>query len=291
MRLLFACLPAVALSLTLASAHSSENAFEVASIKPSDPETRGIMFRNSPGTLNIIGATISFLIQEAYDVREFQISGDPGWINSDRYDVMAKIERSAPPAEPSDVPDQRKAMEQQRERLRALLEERCHLKIHRETKELQAYILTPAKGGSKLKQAAPIAADQEEKSRDRPRGPSLRVGRGQIIAQSVPLDFLVQILARQLGRPVIDKTGLTGAYDFILEWTPETGPGLGPGFGGPGASIPGKEPPRLDGPAPDEQNEPSIFAAIQEQLGLKLESRKALTDIIVIERIEKPSEN
>jgi bla regulator protein blaR1 len=291
MRLLFACLTAVALSLTLVVAHSSENAFEVASIKPSDPETRGIMFRNSPGTLNIIGATISFLIQEAFDVREFQISGGPGWIHSDRYDVMAKIERPAPPAEPSDVPDQRKAMEQQRERLRVLLEERCHLKIHRETKELQAYTLTPAKGGSKLKQAAPIATDQDEKSPDRPRGPSLRVGRGQIIAQSVPMDYLVQILARQLGRPVIDKTGLAGAYDFILEWTPESGPGLGPGFGGPGASIPGKEPPRLDGPAPDEQNGSSIFAAIQEQLGLKLESQKAPTDILVIERIEKPSEN
>jgi len=77
----------------------------------------------------------------------------------------------------------------------------------------------------------------------------------------------------------------------MLEWTPESGPGLGPGFGSPGASIPGKEPPRPDSPAADEPNGPSIFAAIQEQLGLKLESRKAPTDIIVIESIEKPSEN
>ncbi|HTY63320.1 MAG TPA: TIGR03435 family protein [Acidobacteriota bacterium] len=291
MRLLLSLVTLIALSLTSVLAQSPQNTFEVASIKPSDPDTRGIMFRNSPGTLHIVGATISFLIQQAYDVREFQISGAPGWINSDRYDVMAKIELTAPLADSSDVPDQQKAMEQQRERLRALLEERCHLKIHRETKELQAYVLTAAKGGPKLKQAAPVEADQDGKDRERPRGASLRVGRGQIIAQSVPLDFLVQILARQLGRPVIDKTGLTGAYDFILEWTPESGPGLGPGFGSPGASVPGKEPPRLDSPAPDEPNGPTIFAAIQEQLGLKLESRKAPADIIVIESIEKPSEN
>lgn len=291
MRLLLSFVTLTALSLTAVLAQSPQNTFEVASIKPSDPNTRGTFFRNSPGTLNIVGANVSFLIQQAYDVRAFQVSGGPGWINSDRYDVMAKIESTAPPTNPAEVADQRKAMEQQRERLRALLEERCHLKIHHETKELQAYILTPAKGGSKLKQTAPAAADQDETDRDRPRGPFLRMGRGQLIGQSVSMDFLVQILAQQLGRPVIDQTGLTGAFDFILEWTPESGPGLGPGFGSPVASVPGKEPPRLDNPAPDEPNGPSIFAAVQEQLGLKLESRKAPTDIIVIDSIEKPSEN
>ena len=291
MRLLLSFVTLIALSLNSVLAQSPQNTFEVASIKPSDPDTRGIMFRNSPGIVHIVGATISFLIEQAYDVRDFQISGGPRWINSDRYDVMARIESTPPPADPSGVPDQQKAMEQQRERLRALLEERCHLKIHRETKELQAYLLTPAKGGHKLKQAAPVEAGQADKDRGGPRGPSLRVGRGQIIAQSVSLDFLVQMLARQLGRPVIDKTGLTGAYDFTLEWTPESGPGLGPGFASSGASVPGKEPSRLDSPAPDEPNGPSIFSAIQEQLGLKLESRKAPTDIIVIESVEKPSEN
>lgn len=291
MRLFLFCVTLTALSLIPVLAQSPGNTFEVASIKPSDPDTRGTFFRNSPGTLHIVGATIRILIQQAYDVREFQISGGPGWINSDRYDVMAKIESTATPANPADVPDQRKAMEQQRERLRALLEERCHLRIHHETKELQAYMLIPAKGGSKLKQAAPAAADQDEKDQDRPRGPFLRMGRGQLIGQSIPMEFLVRILAQQLGRPVIDKTGLTGAYDFTLEWTPESGTGLGPGFGNSGASIPGKEPPRLDSPATEDQNGPSIFAAIQEQLGLNLESRKAPTDIIVIESIEKPSEN
>ena len=291
MRSLFAFITFIVIPLAAVPAQSPENSFEVASIKPSDPNTRGIMFRDSPGTVHIVGATISFLIQQAYDVREFQISGGPGWLNSDRYDVIAKIERPVHPADPSDIPDQRKAMEKQSERMRALLEDRCHLKIRRETKELQAYVLAPAKAGSKLKQADPVTAGQDDKGLSRPRGPSLRVGRGQIIAQSVSMDFLVQILARQLGRPVIDKTGLTGVYDFTLEWTPESGPGLGPGFGGPGASLPGKEPPRLDNPAPDEQNGPSIFAAIQEQLGLKLESGKARTEIIVIESIEKPSEN
>jgi uncharacterized protein (TIGR03435 family) len=285
------CLSLLALSLAPVFAQSPGNTFEVASVKPSDPDTRGIMFRNSPGTVHIVGATINFLIQQAYDVREFQISGGPGWIRSDRYDIIAKIEGTTPPADPSDVPDQREAMEQQRERLRRLLQERFHLKIRRETKELSAYVLIPAKGGPKLKQAAAAATEPDEKGRDRPRGPMLRMGRGQIIGQSATLDFLAQILAQQLGRPVIDRTGLTGTYDFALEWTPESGQGLGPGFGSPGASIPGKEPPRLDNPAPDEQSGPSIFAAIQEQLGLKLESRKAPTEIIVIESVEKPSEN
>lgn len=104
----------IALSISPVLAQTPGNAFEVASIKPSDPDTRGIMFRNSPGTLHIVGATISFLIQEAYDVREFQISGGPGWITSDRYDVMAKIENTSPPSASSSVPDQRKAMERQR---------------------------------------------------------------------------------------------------------------------------------------------------------------------------------
>jgi len=159
MRLFLFCVTLTALSLIPVLAQSPGNTFEVASIKPSDPDTRGIMFRNSPGTLHIVGATISFLIQQAYDVREFQIYGAPGWINSDRYDVMAKIELTAPPANPSDVPDQRKAMEQQRERLRALLEERCHLRIHHETKELQTNTLRPAKATSNHNHAAPAAAD------------------------------------------------------------------------------------------------------------------------------------
>jgi bla regulator protein blaR1 len=278
-----------ALSITGAFAQTSSNGFEVATIKPSDPNTPGITFRNAPGSLDIRGATLGILIEQAYDVRDFQISGGPGWVNSDRYDIMAKTERgnTAPP-DPGNLQDPRKQMEQQRERLRALLADRFHLKVRRDTKEMQAYVLTPAKGGPKLKESKveePMPAPDGSKAPQRPRGPMIRIGRGQITGQSMPLDFLARLLAQQVGRPVIDKTGLTGAYDLTLEWTPEPVPGAGPGIAPPG------ELPRSDNPATAESSGTSIFVAIQEQLGLKLESQKTPVEVIVIESVEKPSEN
>jgi bla regulator protein blaR1 len=290
----FACFGLLVLVCDGAFGQSSPIEFEVATIKPSNPNTLGVTFRNAPGGLNISGATLSLLIQQAYDVREFQITGGPGWIHSERYDVAAKIERGNAPADSGNITDQRKGMEQQRERLRNLLAERCRLKIRRETKELQAYVLMPAKGGPKLKESKlddPAQDPNGDKGGQSPRGPFLRVGRGQIIGQSVNLDFLAQMLSQQLGRPVLDKTSLKGAYDFTLEWTPDQGQAPGLGSGGPGGSLTGKEPPRPDNPAPAESSGPSVFAAIQEQLGLKLESQKAPVEIIVIESIEKPSEN
>jgi uncharacterized protein (TIGR03435 family) len=241
--------------------------------------------------VNISGATIKLLIQQAYDVRQFQILGGPAWINSERYDVIAKVDRAALAGGSGNVPDQRKVMEQQRERLQALLADRCRLKIRRETRELQAYVLVAAKSGPKLKEAAPASASPDGKEGQQPPRGTMRMGRGQIIGQSVPLDLLVQMLSQQLGRPVIDKTGLAGTYDFTLEWTPDPGQGLGAGFGGPAGTVVGKEPPRIDNPEPAEPSGTSVFVAIQEQLGLKLEPQKAPVEMIVIESVEKPSEN
>jgi bla regulator protein blaR1 len=275
----------LALSLFSAFAQSS---FEVASIKPSDPDSRGVSFRMGSGGLNMNGVTVKLLIQEAYDVRESQISGGPGWINSERYDIIAKIDRSADTAEPRSPQDEQKAREQQRERLRSLLTDRFQLKIKIEKKELPIYILTVAKGGPKIKETKPEEpgpAPKGDTAQERPRGNFMRVGRGQIIGQSITLDVLAKMLSQQLGRNVIDKTGLKGTYDYTLEWTPDPAQGLGPGFSGPG------EPPRPDNPAPGESNGVSVFVAIQEQLGLKLESQKELVDMIAIESVEKPSEN
>jgi bla regulator protein blaR1 len=283
-----ACLSFLVFSLAGVFAQSSSS-FEVATIKPSDPNTPGITFRNAPGSIDIRGATLGILIEQAYDVRDFQISGGPGWVNSDRYDVMAKTERgNAAPPDAGNFQDPRKQMEQQRERLRALLTDRFRLKIRRDTKEMQAYALTPAKGGPKLKESKveePTPVPDGSKAPQRPRGPMIRIGRGQITGQSITLDFLVRLLAQQVGRPVVDKTGLAGTYDLTLEWTPEPVQGAGPGIAPPG------EPQRSDNPAPADSSGTSIFVAVQEQLGLKLESQKTPVEVIVIESVEKPSEN
>ncbi len=264
----------------------ASDAFEVASIKPSDPNTQGISFSNSPGAININGATAKLLIQQAYDVRESQISGGPGWIGSDRFDIAAKADASAAGPDGLKNPaDQAKAAEKMRARLQNLLKERFHLVTHRETKELAVYVMTLAKGGPKFKETKEDPA--EGKDGNRPRRSSMRVGRGQIIAQSIPMDNLARLLSQQLGRTVIDKTGLQGNYDFTLEWTPDPGQSLG---GGPGGPVePSREMQRPDN-APD-ANGPSVFTAIQEQLGIKLESQKAPVEMLVIESIEKPSEN
>jgi len=250
--------------------------FEVASIKPAAPDARGTMIRMMPGgALTVTNATLRMLLTLAYDVRDFQISGGPGWVGSERYDINAKAERSATAEpvqeDPRNMTDaQRKTnQEQMRQRLQALLAERFQLAIHRETKEAPVYALVVGKNGPKI---------QESKEG----GPRLMMGRGQLNGQGALMEMLANILSNQLGRPVLDKTGLQGKYDFKLEFTPDPGQAAGP-FGGLG--------PGPDAPPPPDPNGPSIFAAIQEQLGLRLESTKGAVEMIVIDRVEKSSEN
>ena len=219
------------------------------------------------------------LLTQAYDVREFQISGGPGWINTDRFDIVAKAERSTAAENVPDDPgkmteEQRKTIgDQMRERLRALLADRFQLALHRETKEQSVYALVVGKSGSKL---------QESQTHEGPgpRGPMMRMGRGELSGQGVALDMLTRTLSSQLGRPVIDRTGLKGNFDFKLTWTPDPGQSGGP-FGPPGA----------DAPPPPDPNGPSVFTALQEQLGLRLESQKGPVEMLVIDKVEKPSEN
>jgi uncharacterized protein (TIGR03435 family) len=221
----------------------------------------------------VTNATLRILLTLAFDVRDFQISGGPGWIGSERYDINAKAERSASsesvPEDPRKMTDdQRKTnQEQMRQRLQALLAERFQLAIHRETKEAPVYALVVGKNGPKL---------QESKEG----GPRLMMGRGQLNGQGALMEMVATVLSNQLGRPVLDKTGLKGKYDFKLEFTPDPGQAAGP-FGGPGP----------DAPPPPDPNGPSIFAAIQEQLGLRLDSQKGPAEMIVIDRVERASAN
>jgi uncharacterized protein (TIGR03435 family) len=248
--------------------------FEVASVKPADPQEQRVAIRIVPGGgLNLIGVSLKQMIAFAYNVRESQISGGPGWLNSERFDIIAKSPRSESPSDPRQMnADQRKVLENQlRERTQALLEERFQLRIDRETKELPVYALTVGKNGHKLKQSEAVGPGVRQ---------HLSVGRGHLSANGVPLESLANGLANLVGRPVLDETGLPGNFDFTLEWTPDGG-SLGP-------PPPGARP---EASAPSDLSGPSIFTAVQEQLGLKLESKKGAVDVIVIGRAEKPSAN
>jgi bla regulator protein BlaR1 len=280
-RILGANVMVLAAGLAFGQPATAPLTFEVASIKPStgDDHRVGIQFMPGGG-LRTTGTTLKFLITFAYDVRDFQISGGPGWINSERFDIMAKSEGgssdSSAPDEMRNMTDEqmKTTVEKMRQKLQALLVDRFHITIHHETKEESVYALVIGKNGSKLKESE---ATQGQGRR------MMRMGRGELNGEGVSLDMLVNNLSSQLGRPVIDRTGLKGNFDFKLQWTPDPGQTLGQ-FGGP-------PPPGVDAPPPPDPNGPSIFTAVQEQLGLRLESQKGPVDLIVIDRVEKLSEN
>ncbi|MFN7918514.1 MAG: TIGR03435 family protein [Bryobacteraceae bacterium] len=249
-----------------AQSKADDSKFEVASIRPGNPEINRVGIRFTPGGgLQASNISLKFLVQMAYDVQQHQISGGQGWMDSDRYEVTAKGPEGAPHHTPEE--DRRLA----RVRLQNLLAERFQLVVRREKKEGQGYALLVAKGGSKL---------TESKS---PETRGIRQsGRGELTADGVPIELLANVIGRQMGKTVVDKTGLTGRYDFSLRWTPQPGEGGGL-FRGPGP-----------GPGPAEAADaagPTLFTALQEQLGLRLEAQKIMADYIVIEKGEKPSEN
>jgi bla regulator protein blaR1 len=252
-----------------AQSEAARLTFEVASIKPGSGDEHGVnLLRQPGGGVRTTNTTLKFLLTFAYDVRDFQVSGGPGWINSDRFDIVAKPERGSSGSVTED-PGKMTAAQMKtdlgllRLRLQALLVERFQLIIHHETKEQPVYALVIGKNGSKLQES------QSQQSLMR------MMGLGSLNGEGVGLDLLARVLSNQLGRPVIDRTGLKGNFDFKLQWTPDPG-----------------QPDGLDGgPPPPDPNGPSIFTAVQEQLGLRLESQKGPVDFIVIDRVEKPSEN
>ena len=232
--------------------------FDVASIKPHKGDDGRVGIQISPGgLLRATNMPLRELLQMAYDLRPGMLAGAPKWVDSERYDIEAKM--AEPPAPGPDG---------LRPYMQSLLEKRFQLKSHRETREMQTYALVQAKGGHKLKESDPAA-----------RGPMIRNGNDQLTLNKCNMDQLGLQLSRAVGAPVANQTGLTGQYDMELKFTPErpAGPGGGSGEGsGPGA--PGGD-------------APSIFVAVQEQLGLKLESKKGPVSMFIIDKIEKPEEN
>ncbi len=225
--------------------------FEVVSVRPAAPNERGQFQYLRGGTVIIRNVTVPLLMQQAYDVRDFQIAGGPGWLTSQRYDITAKTTLAN--TGPIDLT-------QIAAKLQMLLADRFHLQVHHETKIMSVYALVIAKGGSKLK------ADQVP-------DPAGRMNRGVGHLQGVQVDmrFLTVWLSRLAGRLVGDQTGLKGTYDFDLNWVPDS--------------------PQATGSAdatPVDPNGPSIFTAVQEQLGLRLERRDGPVDMLVIDRADKP---
>jgi uncharacterized protein (TIGR03435 family) len=247
--------------------------FEVASIKPSNPDGPGMIRLMPGGGLTMTNIPLRAMITFAYDVRDFQVSGAPGWAGTERFDVTARAERSSAegPDEPAKMTDaQRKTgRDQVAERLRALLADRFQLAVHRETKDQPIYALVVSKNGAKLKEVKEPGPRQ-----------GMSMNRGRLEGFAAPMEMLGTVLSNAMGRPVVDKTGLPGKYDFVLEWTPDPGADARAQGFGDGITEPA--------PAP---GGPTIFTALQEQLGLKLESQKGPVENIVIDRVEKPSEN
>ncbi|MBI3208323.1 MAG: TIGR03435 family protein [Candidatus Solibacter usitatus] len=255
LRLIFAALALIAAAL-------AQQAFEVASIKPNQANDHRIMMSIQPGGFKASGITTKMLISQAFGVKDFQVTNTPGWVDSERFDINAKVEGAT-----GDM-----TMDKLRPLMQALLLERFQLKYHKEPKELPVYALVMGKNGHKMK--AVEGGGKEQRGQ-------MKMGRGQLSASAVGIAMIAQNLSRMLGRDVIDKTGLTGNFDFNLEWTPEPGQGFGPGG----------HPPNPDAIAPAGPNGPSIFTAVQEQLGLRLESQKGMVDVIVIDNVSKPTEN
>lgn len=233
--------------------------FEVATIKPSKPEQqgKGIFFRDR--RFATINSTLNDLITFGYGIHVKQISGGQAWMDSEKFDIIAQPKDEGQPNE-----KQLKTM------IQKLLADRFKLTFHREKKELAVYAVAIAKGGSKL-----------NKSEGAPNGlPALFFrGLGGLIVKNANIgDFASLMQTTVLDRPVVDQTGLTGRWDFTLDWTPDEFQ-----FAGMGVKMP---PPPNSG-----ETKPDLFTAIQEQIGLKLESTKAPVETFIIDSVSKPTDN
>lgn len=257
--------------------------FDVVSVKPNKSGDQRTMIQMPPGgRYTATNIPLRLLLRQAYEVQEFQIVGGPNWLASDRFDIVAK------------APDGMTGPEQMRLMLRALLADRFKLVARTETREMPIYSLVVArpdgKPGPKLS-AAKVDCEARVNAARRGGGPPVfpepgqpmecgfMMAPGNMNVGGMPMQELAKALSPFVGRIVVDKTGLNGRYDFQMTYAPE-GRGFGPGPG-PGVAE----------PTPVDPNSPSLFTALQEQLGLKLESDRGPVDVVVIDRVEQPTED
>jgi len=259
--------------------------FEVASVKPNKSGDGRVMLGIQPGgRFTATNVALRMLIRTAYQLQDFQIVGGPGWIASDRFDIVAKAEGNLPPTAPGGPPGPLQLM------LRALLADRFSLVAHEDTRDLPTYALVHARGDKRLgPQLRRSEIDCAKMAAVRRRGappftppqpgerPScgIRIGAGQLSAGGIPLSQFATALAPFVQRVIVDRTGLSDNFDVDLSWTPD--------------QMPQGAPPQGASPLPPiDPNGPSIFTAVQEQLGLKLESERAPVTVLVIDRVQQP---
>jgi len=239
-------------------------AFDVASIKPSAPETPLKVDFAAGGRLTISHGTLRFLIKIAYDVSDQQILGGPGWINSRRFDLEGKTLTPYGGDPTKMTPDQILVFHRPtRLRLQRLLADRFQLELQKGSQPMPIFALVPGKSGAKLKSSSTTG------------DPEISFNHGILQAKRMDMPTLARFLSEgQTGRPVIDETGIPGKFDFRLEWTPD---------------------PSLDPLRPVSQSPAdaglSVFSALQQQLGLKLEPRTSPAEALVVKRAELPSAN
>jgi len=281
-------------------AQTSPASFEVASIKPTAPPDMAggkMMIRvgcqNDPGRVNCSGLTVKDMLTRGYGLKPFQVSG-PSWVENDRWDVMAKIPDGA---QSEKVPEMWQAM----------VTDRFHVVLSRETKELPIYALIVGKNGPKLtpaeENASPTVVTAPDGSKvslgsgggvsgggGARQGTMIMDGSGKMQVKGSTLGGFSDMLSRMMDRPVFDMTNVSGKYDIVLEVSMEDMVGMKRMAGGGGAVMMSHGGGGGEGPAPESNPRASIFSAVQ-QLGLKLEPRKSPVETLIVDKAERPSEN
>jgi len=233
-----------------------EMEFEVAAVKASTADSPPMSIKQMPGHFTTSNTPLGFLIRWAYDIDEGRLIGGPKGLESVRYDIVAKI------------PQGEVAPGRTRKMMQSLLAERFSLRVHQESRQVSTYTLAVDKAGPKLQWV--------ELGDGIGQNPFKMTDRGRLLGTRVTAEMLAKVLAGQIGYPVEDVTGLTRTFDFVLEWTPDD------------AVATNEAPPAAMG----RQQRPSIYAALREQLGLRLVSRKTSVEVVVIDSVNTtPTDN
>ena len=258
----------VLLTAAIAQAQSPPDPqFAVASIKLNTSGARAVSIgASSPRVFRAENVWLRFLIETAWNVKDYQLAGGPGWATSNRYDIDARTDTDT-------------SFEQMRPMLQSLLADRFQLAVHHESKDLPVYALVAAKGDIRLKAENCTTRDPSQTPLSSCGG--LVSSPRSLSGTAISMEQLTTALSNTMQRTVIDQTGFTGSFDVHLEWTEDQST---PGFYAPGLAPP---PSAL----PANASGPTVFTALQEQLGLRLESTKGPVTILVIDHAVRPSAN